>query len=143
MLPDIGAVAPGLAELEIVDVRRRAVLEGENQLMARAVERAHAAVVLVPDAEVLQFRVGLAAGGEQRVGMAPIHAHEMEGAVRAVPREVGESRSQELRELRLGHFSGGHDEVLVFDPARSANITVDLDVVRRVGENELSLGGGH
>ena len=55
ILPDIGAVAAVLAELEAVDVRRRAVLEGEDQLMPGAIEGAHAAIVLDPDDQVLEF----------------------------------------------------------------------------------------
>jgi hypothetical protein len=38
--PEVRTVAPVLAELEAVDVRRRSVFECEDQLVARAVERA-------------------------------------------------------------------------------------------------------
>ena len=51
--PDVGAVAAVSAELDVVDVRRRAGLEDEDELVLGAVERAHAGVGLGPDAEVL------------------------------------------------------------------------------------------
>ena len=60
VLPDVGAVAAVLAELEAVDVRRRAVLEDEDQLMPGAVEGPHAAVVLGPDDQVLELGVDAA-----------------------------------------------------------------------------------
>ena len=53
ILPDIGAVAPMLAELETVDVRLGAVLEGENQFMTGAIKGAHAAIVFDPHNQVL------------------------------------------------------------------------------------------
>ncbi len=42
------------AELDVVDVGRRAILEDQDQLVLGAVEGSHAAVRLVPDAEVLE-----------------------------------------------------------------------------------------
>ena len=44
IFPDIRAIAPGLTQLEVVDVWRRAVLEGEDQLMPGAIKLPHAAV---------------------------------------------------------------------------------------------------
>lgn len=49
ILPDIRAIAAVLAQLETVEVRRAAILEGEDQLMPRAIEGAHAAIVLDPN----------------------------------------------------------------------------------------------
>src|SRR3989442_863882 len=62
-LPDIGAVAPEAAELDIVAMRLLAVAEHEDELMPRAVERTHAAVALDPDAEVQKIEGYGAAGG--------------------------------------------------------------------------------
>src|SRR5205814_10471712 len=55
--PDIAAVAPELAELDIVAVPVAAVFEHEDELMLAAIERAHPGVVLDPDAEVFQLAV--------------------------------------------------------------------------------------
>ena len=60
---------------------RRADLEHEDELVLGAVERAHAAVGLVPDAEVLELREHRLAGGKQLAHVAPVHADEGDGAV--------------------------------------------------------------
>ena len=81
--PDVRAVAAVLAELDVVDVRRVARLEDEDQLVLRAVERAHAAIGLRPDAEVLELGVGPACRGQDLALMAPVHADEVDRAVAA------------------------------------------------------------
>jgi hypothetical protein len=53
-----------LAEFKTVDVRRRPVLKGEDQLVAGTVEGAHATVVLRPDNQILQLGIKALAGGE-------------------------------------------------------------------------------
>ena len=58
ILPDIGAVAAMLAELKAVDMRSRAILEGEDQFMPGAIEGPHAAIVLGPDNKILEFGIG-------------------------------------------------------------------------------------
>ena len=83
IVPDVGAVAATAAKLDIVDVRRGADLEHEHQLVLRPIERSHAAVVLVPDAEVLQLRVTPLAAAEQFADMPPVHADEVNGAILA------------------------------------------------------------
>ena len=50
VLPNVCPVATVLAEFEIVDVRRSALLEYKDQLVTGAIERPHPAVVLDPDA---------------------------------------------------------------------------------------------
>ena len=52
----------------------RPLLEDQDELVLAAVERAHPAIVLDPDAEVFQFAIGAVAGGQQLVEMAPVHA---------------------------------------------------------------------
>ena len=56
--PDVAPVATVLAELEVVDVGRRAVLEDQDQLVLTTVERAHARVGFDPDDELLEGRIG-------------------------------------------------------------------------------------
>src|SRR5712675_2249257 len=55
VVPDISSIASETAELDIVLVRLLAILENKNQLMPGAIERAHAAVALRPNAQVHQF----------------------------------------------------------------------------------------
>src|SRR5271166_986363 len=92
-------------------MRRAAVLEHEHQLVLRPIERAHAAIVFVPDAERLQFGVCTAAGGEQLETMPPIHADEVNRSVGAVPDQAPENLFQERGELSLGHFARRHREL--------------------------------
>src|SRR5689334_25166270 len=81
VLPDIAAVAPKLAELDIVAVPVAAVFENEDKLVLAAVERAHPGIVLDPDAEVFQLAIDAAAGDQQVFGMAPVHADEVQRTV--------------------------------------------------------------
>ena len=61
VVPDVGAVAAVPAELDRVEVRRLADPVDEDELVLRAIERAHAGVRLVPDAEVQELAVDRAA----------------------------------------------------------------------------------
>ena len=47
--PHVRAVSSVLAELDVVGVRCVTVLEDQDELVLRAIERAHAAIDLVPD----------------------------------------------------------------------------------------------
>src|SRR6266516_3943613 len=84
IVPDICPIAPMLAELKIVSVRCGPGLPHEHQLMLRAIERAHASIDLVPDTEVLELAIDLAAGGEHLPHVAPIHADLMDRAINGV-----------------------------------------------------------
>src|SRR5215471_3107124 len=63
--PDIAAVTPKAAELDIVAVLVAALLEDKDELVLAAVERAHPGIVFDPDAEVLDRAVDAAGGSEQ------------------------------------------------------------------------------
>jgi hypothetical protein len=52
--PDIRPVPAMLAQLDVVDVPALARLEHEHELVLRAIERAHAAIRLGPDAQILE-----------------------------------------------------------------------------------------
>jgi len=77
-----------LAQLEAVDVRGGAVLEGKHQLMTGAVERAHAAIVLGPHDQVLELGIDGFASFEHLAHVAPVHADEVDRAIRAVGNQV-------------------------------------------------------
>jgi hypothetical protein len=64
IIPDIAAVAAELAELDIIAVSVASVLEDKDELVLAAVERAHAGIVLDPDAQILELAIGLSAGGQ-------------------------------------------------------------------------------
>ena len=81
-------------------------LEHQHQLVLAAVERAHAAVGLVPDAEVFDFREHGLPGGEQLTEVPPVHAHERNGAIPAAGGGMTEGQLQEAREGLPRHLSG-------------------------------------
>src|SRR5437588_11983627 len=91
VVPDIGAVAAELAELDVVAVSVAAVFEHKDKLMLAAVKRAHPGIVFGPNAEVYQFAIDVAAGGQQLFGMAPVHEDVVQRTVKAEFREIAAS----------------------------------------------------
>lgn len=132
ILTDIGAVAPVLTQLESVDMGRAALLEDEDQLVARAVETAHPAIVLGPDDQVLHLVIDRTAGGEDLGQVAPVHADEVDRPVHAVIGQKLECGGQETCELLGRHLGRGHRELAVLHLARIADMAVDRHVVGRV-----------
>ena len=63
--PDVASVATVSAELDIIRVRRRPHFADVDELMLRAVERAHPGIRLHPDAKVFAFAVDGAARREE------------------------------------------------------------------------------
>ena len=72
--PNVAAVAPEAAEVDIVAVIGATVFEDKDELVLAAVERAHPGVVLDPYAEVLHLALDAAGGRHQLFDMTPIHA---------------------------------------------------------------------
>jgi len=68
-------------ELDVVEVWCVTDSEHPNKLMLAAVERALAGVRLHPDHDVQRLAVDRIAGLKQLADVAPVHAHEMNGAV--------------------------------------------------------------
>ena len=54
-----------------------------------------------------------------------------------------EARAQEGGELARRHLARGHGELAVLDPARAADVAVDLHVVGRIGEDHPRLLAVH
>ena len=107
IMPNIGPVAPELAELNVVPMRPVPILQHKDELVLAAVQRAHPGIVLDPDAEILELAVE-AVGGEQQLQlMAPIHADVVQRAVDAVLHQVLERTAQKKDILFSVHFSGG------------------------------------
>src|SRR6201995_2218096 len=57
VVPNIGAVPTMLSEVDRVEMRRRANAVDEDQLVLRTVERAHASVRLVPEAQLQEVAI--------------------------------------------------------------------------------------
>src|SRR6202521_5418376 len=134
VIPHIAAVATIAAELDMVLVRVPALLEQEHELVLAAVERAHAGIVLGPDAQVLQLAIGALAGGEQLAHVAPIHADEVERPVETEPGEEPESARKELGELGLVHLARGLREFAMVDRTEPPDMAIDRHIVWRIGE---------
>ena len=114
-------------------------LVDEDQLMARAVERAHAAVRLDPNAEIDGRKFGAPGGSLNRVNMTPVHEDIGQRALRQdVVGGVQEIR-QEFCEFGRGQFARRHGELTVFNPASTTHMPLDGHVVRRIGEQQAGL----
>ena len=134
--PDVGAVAPELAKLDVVAVGRTAILEHQHQLVGRAVETAHAAVRLGPDTDVDELAIARATRRDQGEDVLPIHANVAQRAIGAGPGHQPAGLGQEDHELRLGKLAAGHHELAVAVFALAADVTVDRHVIGRVGEHQ-------
>ena len=135
--PDVRAISTVFAEFDIVDVGRGARFENEHEFMLRPVQGAHAAVVLGPDAEVLQVGIRGGAGGQHLLQMAPVHALKMNRAIDRIGREMAEYGLQESGEFGWRHFPGCHGEFAVLNRTEAADVPGDGHVVGGVGKHEL------
>src|SRR5262249_30376112 len=131
---------PMLPELEIVGVCRDPRFPYEYELVLRAVERAHARVRLVPDAEVLELAIDHAAGTKHFPEVAPVDTDLVDRAVDRVVCETAEDRLEECREFGLAHLAGANREFAMTDAAEASDVAINCDVVGRVGEHEFALG---
>ena len=104
--------------------------------MLAAVERAHPATTFDPDAEVFDFGIDGAAGGQQLPDVPPIDADEMQRAVAAERRQVGADLAEKRREFGGVHLAGCHWKRPVVDRAEPADMTVDRHVIRGIGEDQ-------
>src|SRR5438552_3080838 len=107
--------------------------------MLGTVERPHAGIGLVPDAQVLEFAVDLAACCEHFGHVPPIHADLVDRAIDTVGGQESEYRLKEGHELSFAHFSAPHGKVAMANAAESADVAVDRHIVWRVGEYEFCL----
>src|SRR5438045_5237301 len=103
--------------------------------MLATIERAHSTVGLDPDAEVFQFAIDAAAGGQQLFGMAPVHADKVQRAIDAECDEVAEGLAEKGGEFDPGHLPASHREGAMMDRAEPARVAVDPHIVGRIGEN--------
>ena len=93
-----------LAKLNGVVMRRRPVLEGENQFVPGAVEGSHAAIVLGPHDQVLEFGED-GACRDHLAHVAPVHADEVDRAFGAEPDQVLERGPEEAGKLGGAHLA--------------------------------------
>ena len=113
IVPDVRAVAATIAKAEGVRVRGRADLEHEDHLVLGAVERAHAAVGLVPDADVLQLGEDAFTSRYELTHVTPVHADEGNRAIPAGCSGMTEREREEGHEGLPAHLAGGEGELPV------------------------------
>jgi hypothetical protein len=125
-----------LAKFKIVEMGGRSRFPNEHQLVLGAIECAHAAVGLVPDANVFQFRIHLISRPKHFLHVAPVHAGVVNRPVVAMGRKLLKSLRQKTGESWRGHFTATHRKGAVVNLTLAADITVDSHVVRWVGKNQ-------
>jgi hypothetical protein len=133
--PDIAAVAAELAELDVVAVRPAALFEDEDELVLAAVERAHAGVVLDPNADIFELAIGFSAGGQQFVEVAPVHADVVQRSAGAEGGKVAAGPAEKSGERGFVHLARSHRKRTMVDCAEAARMALDRHVVGWVGED--------
>ena len=136
IVPDIGAITPGLTQAEAVHVRCVAVFEHKDQLVLRAIEGPHPAVRFVPYDEVLELDPAYLACLAQLAHVPPVHADVQDGPRPDMLDHARQRSCQEVGKLGRTHFASGHRELAVLELAKTADMPVNRDVVRRVGEHD-------
>ena len=112
VVPDIGAVAAMLSEVDHVEMRRRANAVDEDQFVLRTVERAHASVRLVPEAqEFKEVAIDPLADGRDVVHVSPIHTNEVDSAIARDANAGPEGFGKKNSECLVRHFTGSHREL--------------------------------
>src|ERR1700677_1532555 len=143
VFPDVGPVATMLSQFDVVAMRGARNPEHADELVARAIKAAHAAIVFDPDAAVELLEADGTCGAEKFVLMAPVLAPELHRAGGAKGGAAGHGPYQEGEELLLGHLADGHRELAVRQPRALADEAGNLHVVRRIGEGDLSQNLAH
>ena len=84
VVPHVCAVAAKFPKFNVVAMSGSAILEDEDKFVAAAIERAHPAIVLHPNADIQQLPKGNLAGFAGLSDMSPIHTDVMDGTAGAI-----------------------------------------------------------
>jgi hypothetical protein len=103
-----------------------------------AVERAHTCIVLDPNAQILELSIGISAGGQHLLEVAPVHADVVERPGGTECGKVTAGSSEKGGEFGLVHFARSHRERTVMDRAEAGRMAIDRHVIRRVSEDHAS-----
>src|SRR5258706_2971612 len=104
--------------------------------MFGAIESAHTAVGLIPDAKIFKFGITGISSHKHFLYVAPVHAGVVNRPVQTMGGQMLESIRQERGETRCRHFTTAHGKGAVVDLTFAPDVTVDSDIVRWVGENQ-------
>src|SRR5271166_1717314 len=107
-----------------------------DELMARTIKPAHAAIVLDPDAGVELLDAGRSGGAQKLVLVTPVLTPELHRAGSAEAADADHGASQEGDERVLRHFADGHRELAVGEAGAAGDEACDRHIVGRIGEDE-------
>ena len=124
-------------QLNGIEMRLTAVFEHRHQLMLASIQRAHSTIVLIPNTDIFKIRVMRMPCAEELEDVPPIHAYIMQGSIAAVLSDERNKRSEERGEFLFRHFTTGHDELIMFDFALAAYMSVDAHIIRWVSEDHV------
>ena len=124
-----------LSEFDHVEMRRRANAVDEDQLVLRTVERAHASVRLVPEAQIQEVAIDPLADGRDVVHVPPIHTDEVHGAIARDASASAKGFGKKSPESLVRHLTGSHRELAVA-PFR-VRVAADPNVVRWIQEGRI------
>src|SRR5450755_3246596 len=71
--------------------------------------------------------------------MAPIHADEVNGAIPAETLQERKCTTLEIEELGFSHLTGRHRKLTMATSPLTAHVSVNLHVIWRTRENNVSL----
>src|SRR5262249_42503828 len=120
IIPNVRASASVLTQLKIIDVRRLSVLPHEDEFVLASIEAPHPGVGLIPDAQVLELAIDLAAGRQHLAHMPPVHANLVDGAVGGVLDQEAENGLQKGSKFRLAHLAAAHRKIAMPNAAKTA-----------------------
>jgi len=134
--PDIGAVAANSSEFDIVQVGGAADPPDQSKFVLGAVERAHPAIALGPNADVEQRIIAIVPGAQSHPQVTPIHESKMHGTWTTERCHLPKHSVQECGVFAFAHLAGRHDEVCMLPVAEPAGVTIGANVVRRIGQHQ-------
>jgi hypothetical protein len=135
---DVGPIPTRVAKPEGVGMGCLSGLEHKHQLVLVSIERTHPAIGLVPNADILQFGEYGVSCLQQFAEVTPIHAHKGDGAVPADISGIPQGLFQVPGKDFTRHLADAHGEFPVPDAPQSADVTLDRNVIRRIGKDEIA-----
>src|ERR1700680_3957299 len=129
--PNIRARAPVLAQLKVVEVRRVAKLQHEDEFVLRAIESPHPRVRFGPNADVFEQELETGARLQQLAHMPPVDAHKQDRPIKQYGEECLEEVGKEPNEGILRQLAGGHREISMACLAESGDKAIACNVLGR------------
>ena len=136
IVPNVGSIAAKTAKLDVIDMWGVSFLEQKNELMLRAVERAHSGIRFIPNTEIHGFGVEIQGRCEKLPDFSPMHDDEMKRAVLRVTGGMPKRCSQEGCEFRRRHLTAAHRKIFVLGRSKSRDMPGDRNVEGGIGKSQ-------